>query len=73
MAAKIDLKKQYKELYSASQKKVALVEVPEQKILSIDGKGDPNTSIAFKEGLETLFPVAYKTKCQLNLLIGTDN
>ncbi len=72
MAAKIDLKKQYKELYSASQKKVALVEVPEQKILSIDGKGDPNTSIAFKEGVETLFPVAYKTKFLAKKELGQD-
>ena len=72
MAAKIDLKKQYRELYSASQKKVTLVEVPEQKILSIDGKGDPNTSIAFKEGVEALFPVAYKTKFLAKKELGQD-
>ncbi len=59
---KIDLKKQFRDLYSASQKKITLVDVPEQKILSILGQGDPNTSIAFREGVETLFPVAYKTK-----------
>ena len=62
MNKKIDLKKQYRELYSASFKKVALVDVPEQNILSIDGKGDPNTSRAFQEGVEALFPVAFKTK-----------
>jgi len=72
MNKKIDLKKQYRELYSASFKKVALVDVPEQKILSIDGKGDPNTIRAFQQGVEALFPVAFKTKFIAKKELGRD-
>jgi len=72
MNKKIDLKKQYRELYSASPEKVALVNVPEQKILSIDGKGDPNTSPAFQQGVEALFPVAFKTKFLSKKELGLD-
>jgi hypothetical protein len=72
MVAKIDLKKQYRELYSASPKRVVLVDVPEQKILSISGKGDPNTSPAFQQGVEALFPVAFKTKFLSKKELGRD-
>ncbi len=61
MATKIDLKKELKELYSAT-KKPKLVEVPKQKIISIDGQGDPNTSDSFRQAMETLFPVAFTMK-----------
>lgn len=72
MVAKIDLKKQYRELYAASPEKAVLVDVPEQKILAIDGKGDPNTSPAFQQGVETLFPVAFKTKFLSKKELGRD-
>ncbi|OIP75804.1 MAG: hypothetical protein AUK06_01180 [Parcubacteria group bacterium CG2_30_36_18] len=59
---KLDLKKELKELYKVSGKEVAIVKVPQQKIISIIGKGNPNTSIDFKNAVEALFPVAYKIK-----------
>ncbi len=62
MVAKLDLKKQYKELYSTSKSTPSLVEVPQQKILAIDGKGDPNTAVSYQQAVETLFPLAYKMK-----------
>ncbi len=58
---KIDLKKEYKDLYSAT-KTPKLVDVPEQKIIYIDGKGDPNTATSFTEAMETLFPMAFTIK-----------
>lgn len=61
MAAKIDLKKQFKDLYTASNTP-KIVEVPEQRIICIDGKGDPNTAASFTEAMETLYPVAFTIK-----------
>ena len=37
--AKLDLKKESKELYNPSKKEVSMVEVPEMKFLMMDGKG----------------------------------
>lgn len=62
MMAKIDLKKENKELYNPSREEVSLVNVPEMNFLMIDGQGDPNTSKEYQDAMETLFPVSYKTK-----------
>lgn len=59
---KIDLKKEYKTLFTASDKNAALVDVPKANYLSILGKGDPNTSPAYKEAIESLFSVSYAIK-----------
>lgn len=59
---KIDLKKVYAGLYAVSAKKPVMVEVPPLNYLMIDGKGDPNTSQAYKEAVEALFSVAYTLK-----------
>ena len=60
--AKIDLKKEFKELYSASKSKASLVEVPKLNYLMIDGEGDPNTSTEYQQAMEALFPVSFKVK-----------
>jgi hypothetical protein len=62
MTGKIDLKKDMKDLYQASAKEPAVVEVPTQRYLMIDGEGDPNTAPAYAEALEALFSVAYTAK-----------
>jgi len=46
---KIDLKRELKHLYSASSKKVEIVDVPKMNFLMIDGEGDPNPQRNFKE------------------------
>ena len=58
---KLDLKKELKEFYSVSAKEPVIVKVPEQKIISVTGKGSPD-STNFKNAVEALFPVAYKIK-----------
>jgi hypothetical protein len=60
--AKIDLKKEDKELYNPSIKEPSIVDVPEMKFLMIDGEGDPNTSPEYKDAMEALFQVSYKVK-----------
>ena len=59
---KIDLKKDLKSLYQPSARDVVLVEVPSFTFLMIDGQGDPNTSAAYAQAVETLFSVSYTAK-----------
>ena len=59
---KIDLKKELKELYSASPQQVAIVDVPPMNFLMIDGQGDPNTSPEFQDAVEALYGVSYTLK-----------
>lgn len=61
---KIDLKREFKALYTASAKKVAFIDVPEVHFLMIDGKGDPNGP-EFQQSVETLYSVAYTLKFTL--------
>lgn len=58
----IDYKKQLKHLYSPSEKKVEIVEVPTMNFLMVDGAGDPNTAQSFSEAIEALYPLAYTLK-----------
>ena len=67
---KIDYKKELKHLYSASAKKVEIVEVPLMNFLMIDGQGDPNTSKAFQEAVEALFGVSYTLKFMIKKGVG---
>ena len=58
----IDYKKELKEFYNASAKKVEIVEVPKMNFLMIDGEGDPNISEAYHDAVEALFTVSYAVK-----------
>ncbi|UCD61397.1 MAG: GyrI-like domain-containing protein [Flavobacteriaceae bacterium] len=59
---KIDYKRELKHLYKPSPHKIEFREVPEMNFLMIDGAGDPNTSIAYKEAIEALFGLSYSLK-----------
>lgn len=59
---KVDLKKELKHLYQPSTKAVVRVDVPAMNYLMVDGEGDPNTSQAFKDAVEVLFPLSYTLK-----------
>lgn len=58
---KVDFKKTL-DTYQAERGTFRVVDVPDMQYLMIDGHGDPNTSPAFTEAIETLYPVAYKLK-----------
>jgi hypothetical protein len=62
MKKKIDFKKELKHLYKASAKEAVLVDVPPMQYLMVEGKGDPGTSIDFKNAIEALYPLAYTIK-----------
>ncbi|MBM3297830.1 MAG: hypothetical protein FJY83_09575 [Candidatus Aminicenantes bacterium] len=59
---KIDLRKKYKDLYTASAKKPALLDVPSLPYLMIDGAGDPNTAKSFQRAVGTLYSISYTLK-----------
>ena len=58
---KLDLTKTHRDLYRAKAEP-GLVEIPEMAYLMIDGRGDPNTSVEYRDSVSALFSVAYKFK-----------
>jgi hypothetical protein len=63
---KLDLRMQFKELYSPSAKEVRLVDVPDLAYLFIDGRVEagvrPGESDVFTEDVEALYGVSYALK-----------
>ena len=62
MIAKIDYKKELKQLYNPPKKEPVIVDVPPMNFIMIDGRGDPNTAQEYKDAMTTLYPVAYTIK-----------
>lgn len=60
--SKIDLKREWKDLYRPISKKVSAVDVPAFDFLMVDGRGDPNTAQEYKEAVEALYSVSYTLK-----------
>ena len=59
---KVDYKKELKHLYKPSPLKIEFRDIPEMNFLMIDGTGDPNTSLDYKEAIEALFTLSYTLK-----------
>ncbi|EHY90201.1 GyrI-like domain-containing protein [Saccharomonospora azurea] len=60
-ADKIDFKREL-DCYRAPRGRFRVVDVPELRYLMIDGHGDPNTSPAYVDAIEALYPLAYRLK-----------
>jgi hypothetical protein len=58
---KRDLKRELKNLYDAPRTPV-VVNVPTMRFLMVDGRGDPNTSKEYAEGVEALYTASYAAK-----------
>ncbi|MBG0560827.1 GyrI-like domain-containing protein [Actinoplanes aureus] len=71
MTNKIDFRKTL-DAYRARAGQIRILAVPDLRYLMIDGHGDPNTSPAFTEAVETLYPVAYKLKFTSKNELGRD-
>ncbi len=65
--SKLDLKKQYKQLYPTTLKAPVIVDVPALFYLMIDGKGDPNTAQEYRDALEALYAMAYTLKFSVKI------
>lgn len=61
MTGKVDFKKSL-DSYRARAGRFRVAEVPPMQYLMVDGHGDPNTSPAYGQALEALYPVAYRIK-----------
>lgn len=71
MTDKTDFKKTL-DAYQAKRDRFRITQVPDLRYLMIDGHGDPNTSPAFTEAVEALYPVAYKLKFASKRDLGRD-
>jgi len=69
---KIDLKKQYKGLYTPSAQAFQVIEIPPLQYLMVDGHGDPNTSQRFQDATQTLYSLSYTLKFHLKKTQGLD-
>ncbi|MEV1131150.1 GyrI-like domain-containing protein [Agromyces sp. NPDC049794] len=69
---KYDVKRDRRELYGASARDFAIVDVPPMTYLAIDGQGDPNTAAEYAEAVEALFSVAYTLKFRSKRELGRD-
>ncbi|WP_181785909.1 GyrI-like domain-containing protein [Streptomyces phytophilus] len=70
--SKYDVKRELKQLYAPKNTDWALVDVPPQRFLAVDGKGDPNTSASYTEAVEALYSVAYTAKFASKRTLGRD-
>jgi hypothetical protein len=70
---KVDLREELGHLYDPSAKEVAEVEVPEMRFLMVDGQGDPATSVAYQEAIETLYALSYALKFAIKEEEGVDH
>lgn len=57
----IDFKKTDKDLYQPKTTP-SIIDIPEMTFIAIDGKGNPNTSEAYKTALEVLYGFSYAIK-----------
>ncbi|EHR51138.1 hypothetical protein SacmaDRAFT_2900 [Saccharomonospora marina XMU15] len=71
MTHKIDFKREI-DAYQARNGRYEIVDVPDLRYLMIDGHGDPNTSSAFGQAIEALYPLAYKLKFASKQTLGRD-
>jgi len=70
--AKIDLKKELRQLYGQSPKAPSIVDVPPLNFMMIDGTGDPNESQAFKDAISALYSAAFTLKFAIKKARGID-
>ena len=58
MATKVDFKRELRQLYGASREP-RLVDVPVLNYLMIDGHGDPNTAVEYRQTVEALYALVH--------------
>jgi len=67
--ASIDLKRE-PELHYRATTTPALVSLPARWFLMVDGEGNPNTAPAYREAIETLYPLAYALRAAVKAATG---
>jgi len=69
---KIDLHKQYHDLYSPSKKGFTIIEVPPLQYLMVDGSGDPAIAPRYQDAIQTLYSLSYTLKFMFKKQHGID-
>lgn len=67
-----DVKRELRQCYDPTNTDWALVDVPAQQFLAVDGRGDPNTSADYARAVEALYAVAYTIKFSSKRVLGRD-
>ena len=67
-----DVKRELKHCYAPKNLDWELVDVPEQRFIAVDGRGDPNTSADYAGAVEALYAVAYTIKFASKRTIDRD-
>ena len=67
-----DVKREFKHCYAPKNLDWELVDVPEQRFIAVDGRGDPNTSADYASAVEALYAVAYTIKFASKRTIDLD-
>lgn len=67
-----DVKRELKQYYAPKNSEWALVDVPAQRFIAVDGRGDPNTSADYARAVEALYSVAYTIKFASKRTLGRD-
>lgn len=70
---KVDLRKEFRELYAPSSRDFSVVDVPRLPFLMVDGEGDPNTADAHRRAVEALYSVSYAVKSACRRELGRDH
>lgn len=65
-----DLKKERRDLYAPGRVNFEIVDVPEMRFLMIDGHGDPNTSVAYRQAVEALYAASYAVRAAAKAALG---
>jgi hypothetical protein len=65
-----DIKKERKNLYAPKPGVFEIIDVPEMLFLMIDGHGDPNTSVAYREAVEALYVASYAVRAVAKQALG---
>lgn len=67
---RIDLKKStYRDHYTATGTPT-VVDIPSRKYLMIDGAGDPNSAVEYRDAVEALYPIAYGLRAAVKSATG---
>lgn len=69
---KIDLKKEYRDFYSAPIGDFILLDLPKFSYLMVDGFGNPNTEPSHRQAIEALYTTSYTLKFMSKADYGQD-
>jgi hypothetical protein len=65
-----DVKRERKDLYAPGAGDLVVVDVPEMAFLVVDGHGDPNDSVAYREAVGALYAVSYAARAVVREALG---